>query len=827
MAARVAAAVAVALAATACDVQPAPADRDTALPDEPFPRIFRSVLDGRPRVATARLGESLWAAWDVEQGALLRLWSEGVELDGAVYTGRHGPEPTGRGAAWLAPAYAAPWRVHRGASVLEPRVRYRGHSVGPEGPTFHYLLSVPAAAGADGGSVALALRERARRVVAADGVPGFERVYEWTGDRALRVSLDLSLGALEQSDVETDGELALRPTFDAGLRSGRLSLRNDGPTRLVLWLRGPPGLPRPAPEAPERPRGQALVEQNDCLVCHGLDHGTVGPSLRDVSARYREPDVASLARKVIEGGGGVWGEARMTPHDGLAVDDAQAMVHWILGLEHPAEPVEPEPLPSRGFFSGWGDFFAAVARRWTPRNSPGDGLPLDAVHPSFVVEDLRPADFQPRVGGLDFLSDGRLAVATWDRNGAVYLLDGVTDGGPVSVRRIAEGLAEPLGLVVVDDVIHVLQKPELTRLHDLDGDGAIDRYETLSRPWTMTTNFHEFAFGLAYRAPFFYASLATAILPGGASAPDQAPHRGRVVRVDGRDGSLAFPASGLRTPNGVGFGPRGLLYVTDNQGDWLPASKVVALDPDGPERFFGSRAVLGEAAEGLAVTPPVVWLPQHEIGNSPTQPLPIDIAPWTGQLLVADVTHGGIKRVFVEEVAGLVQGAVFRFSQGFEAGLNRMVWGPDGALYVGGIGSDGNWGQVGKLRYGLQRLRHTGAPVFEMRALRLTGEGVEIELTEPAAVGAGDAAAAYELEQWRYQPSPAYGGPKLDREALPVEAVDWSADRRRVRLAVSGIAAGRVVYVRLARDRFRSEGGASLWATEAWYTVNALPGGAP
>ena len=77
-------------------------------------------------------------------------------------------------------------------------------------------------------------------------------------------------------------------------------------------------------------------------------------------------------------------------------------------------------------------------------------------------------------------------------------------------------------------------------------------------------------------------------------------------------------------------------------------------------------------------------------------------------LLYTSVTNGGVKRVFVEEVNGNLQGCVFRFIQGLEAGINRLCWGPDGSLYVGGIGNPGNWGQSGKLYYGLQRLTYNG-----------------------------------------------------------------------------------------------------------------------
>ena len=54
--------------------------------------------------------------------------------------------------------------------------------------------------------------------------------------------------------------------------------------------------------------------------------------------------------------------------------------------------------------------------------------------------------------------------------------------------------------------------------------------------------------------------------------------------------------------------------------------------------------------------------------------------PYKGQMLHGDVTHGGIKRDFLEMVNGEYQGAVFRFTQGLAAGVNRLRWGPDGAF---------------------------------------------------------------------------------------------------------------------------------------------------
>ena len=336
---------------------------------------------------------------------------------------------------------------------------------------------------------------------------------------------------------------------------------------------------------------------------------------------------------------------------------------------------------------------------------PGDKLALEDVHPSYDLFAARPYDFLPKVGGLDVMDDGQLAICTWDATGSVYLLENPDAESPadIKVKKIAHGFAEPLGLKVVDNTIYILQKQELTRLVDTDGDEIIDRYELVSNGWKTSANFHEFAFGLEYKDGFFYANLATAINPGGASTNPQIEDRGKVMKINAETGEVEFIAHGLRTPNGIGFGVDGELFVSDNQGDWLPSSKILHVEPG---VWFGSRSVDFEGTAGLKEQLPVVWLPQDEIGNSPSTPMLLEDGPYAGQMMHGEVTHGGVKRVFVEKVNGEYQGVVFRFIQGLEAGINRMAYGPDGSLYVGGIGNPGNWAQSGKLWYGLQRLKY-------------------------------------------------------------------------------------------------------------------------
>lgn len=453
---------------------------------------------------------------------------------------------------------------------------------------------------------------------------------------------------------------------------------------------------------------------------------------------------------------------------------------------------------------------------------PGDQASLVAVHPSFTLSQARPDNFQPRVGGMDFLSDGRMVVSTWDSLGSVYIVDGRKAASPneIKVKRIAYGLAEPLGLKVVDDEIYIMQKQELTKLVDLNKDELIDEYQAVCNGWKVSANFHEFAFGLVYKDGYFYGTLATAINPGGASTKPQIPDRGKVVKIAKKDGSFTFVASGLRTPNGIGLGVDNEIFIADNQGDWLPANKIVHLQEGA---WYGSRSVDFEGTANRKETPPVVWLTQDEIGNSPSQPAKLNIGPYQNQMIHGDVTHGGIKRVFAEKVHGIYQGAVFRFTQGLEAGVNRLVWGTDGSLYIGGVGSTGNWGHTGKLGYGLQKLTFNNNIAFEMLAVRAKSDGVEIEFTEPLKEGVGEKASDYDIRQWWFKPTGDYGGPKLDNESLPVKSVSVSADRKKVTLQLAGMKSKHVVYIHLNRKAIVSQNGNSLWSTEAWYTMNVLP----
>nr|MDT0656769.1 family 16 glycoside hydrolase [Micromonospora sp. DSM 115978] len=461
-------------------------------------------------------------------------------------------------------------------------------------------------------------------------------------------------------------------------------------------------------------------------------------------------------------------------------------------------------------------------------DAPGDGLPLDGVHPNYTLTDLRPDGFEPQVSGMAWTADGRLVISTWgggeEPRGEVYIVSNVTEAtgpGQVTYKKVADGLLEPMGVAVADGTIYVSQKHELTELRDTNGDEVADERHTVAT-WPFGGNFHEFAFGLLYRGGNFYLNLSVAIDQGGATTnPQPAPNRGTSIMVNRRTGKVSYVAGGLRTPNGIGWGPERELFVTDNQGGWLPASKLLHIKQDS---FYNHYTNPAGPFDANPVTRPVLWLPQNEIANSPSTPVLLKQRPFRGQLLIGDVTYGGLQRAYLEQVHGEYQGAVFRHTQGLEAGVNEVSLGPDGSVYVGGLGAGGNWGQPGKLSHGLQRLTPNGTNTFDMKSMSATKDGFKIEYTRPLSTATiQNIAEGYRLEQWRYAPTPTYGGPKVDEETLTVTAVKVSHDRKTVTLTVDGLQPDRVVHLRSPRP-FTAANGEELWSTEAWYTLNAIPG---
>lgn len=766
----------IALTFSACQA-PVTANRDH--PRDPW--IMRSVLDMRPRMITLAMDSTAYLAYDASMGALYQVWRGGVQWEGAAFTQVKTVQPQSWGSPYARDSLNQPvWTLSDGEKY-HPIYIFRGYKTDGQDITLQYEL-----VSRHGDT----LQITETPIWQVKGETAYLKRIFTTQNIPAQTEVQLrSLG--EDLQLAPQGATSHTHTFDL--------------------------LPRPAPPKTFNPgqlgsRGRYWLDKSGCNTCHEPDIHTIGPGYQQIAERYEKdpPTLTRLTQKVLEGGAGNWGEVAMPPHPHHQPGEVREMIAHILSLR----PMDAEPIA------------APVARGRmkeqpmgppAPEERPGFGRALEGLHPSLDLIPIRPDHFHPRVGGMDFLPDGSLLISTWDSIGAVYRLTGVATGdtGQIHIERIAEGLAEPLGLKVVGQDIFVLQKQELTQLIDHDQDGITDEYRAICSSFGATADFHEFSYGLEYANGHFYATLGLAMRL--MDHEGQHPDRGRTIKI-ARDGSYELLNFGLRQPNGIGWGPGRELFITDNQGKWLPANKLNHMQPGA---FYGSRAVIKDSLPDLPMTPPAVWLPQDEIGNSPGEPILMRFGPYSGHMLVGEVTHGGIKRVFLEKVQGRFQGCVFRYTQGLEAGINRLAYGPDEALYVGGIGMNGNWGW--KMRqYGLQKLVYNGKVPFEMLEIRALPGAMEITFTHPLAGGMGESPADYRVQQWWYLPTSQYGGPKMDLETLRISRVTLSPNRRAVTLTLPGLKPGHVVYF-LLNENLQSAAGQPLWAGEAWYTLNALP----
>jgi hypothetical protein len=479
----------------------------------------------------------------------------------------------------------------------------------------------------------------------------------------------------------------------------------------------------------------------------------------------------------------------------------------------------------------------------SPARSAEPPAPTEATHYRLVTIP-QPKDCVLEVGGLDFRPDGKLLACT--RRGEIWLIDqpGADDLGRIEFRLFASGLHEPLGILADGNrSVYVVQRPELTRITDKDGDGKANAFETICDSWGVSGDYHEFAFGPARdKDGNFFVTLNVGF---SGNHQSKAPWRGWCVKIS-PTGKLEPWATGLRSPNGVNFSPDGELFFTDNQGEWVASNTLHEVrrgefygHPAGlrwlkdtpfagtfPERPVSGMLYDGQAGkQGVSgmpkLTPPCIWFPYGRMGQSASEPrwdtTSGKFGPFAGQLFVGDQMKSVVMRVALEKVNGRYQGACFPFRSGFQCGVNRIVFGPDGKMFVGETAR--GWGSIGPRQYGLERLEYTGVLPFEMYAVKLTKTGFDVSFTKPL-----DAATVRKSEvavrSYTYNYWSTYGSPEEDRKAEPVERVSIAPDRQSISVTVANLRPGRVYEIHLAEAR--ANDGRPILHADAYYTLNEL-----
>lgn len=368
----------------------------------------------------------------------------------------------------------------------------------------------------------------------------------------------------------------------------------------------------------------------------------------------------------------------------------------------------------------------------------------------YVVDTITPPFDNPdkilfRFGGHDFFSNGDIAVCSID--GDVWRVSGIDSKlDKISWRRLATGLFQPLGLKVVKDKVHVLGRDQITRLHDLNGDGEADFYECFNNGCRIGKHVHEYATGLETdpEGNFYYVK--------GHGANNE--HAGTLLKVSADGTDISVVATGFRWPNGSGAGPNGELTVADQQGTWVPSSRVDLVKKGG---FYGFMNAHHRKEAPTSYDGPLCWIP-HKVDNScggQTWNTSDKWGPFKGHMVHCSYGKCTLFLVMQENVGGVDQAGIFQFPFKFQSGGMRARFNPhDGQLYVSGLKG---WQTSGAKDGCLQRVRFTGAKVSMPRSLNIHENGIRVGFTQQLDKELAEDLDSWQIEQWNYQWTSKYG----------------------------------------------------------------------
>jgi hypothetical protein len=454
-----------------------------------------------------------------------------------------------------------------------------------------------------------------------------------------------------------------------------------------------------------------------------------------------------------------------------------------------------------------------------------------AGDPTFIADTLTLPEPNPynawfRLTGVDFFSDGRAAICTI--NGDVWICSGIDDSlAKLTWTRFATGLYQPMGLKIVDDKIYVRGRDQITRLHDLNNDGEADFYENFSNVGITHPSYHGFVFDLQTdpQGNWYYAR-------GGLGMEPTIEGHGRLIQLSKDGKTEKAVGTGLRAPNGLGAG-LGFVTVSDNQGNWVPSSRISMIDPkaDKPP-FLGFLPHHHMAEEPKEPAPPLLWIP-HPKDNSSGGECYIDSdrwGPYKGQWIHTSF-GGACAFVMLPDAAAKPgelpkQGAVVRLPLDFATGIMRPRFNPrDGQLYVCGVG--GGWQTKGTADGGLYRIRHTGKAGFAPSAFAVTHDGIKLTFPQPLDKQEGADPQNYAVEQWNYKWSEKYGSPeysaktptKAAHDVVDVKSVDLSPDGRTVTLHLAGFMP---VNQMMIQCNLKTAAGTEF-EQEIYATINVVP----
>lgn len=382
------------------------------------------------------------------------------------------------------------------------------------------------------------------------------------------------------------------------------------------------------------------------------------------------------------------------------------------------------------------------------------------------------------VTGVDFLPDGGVTICT--AHGDVWIARGdFTRESTIRWTRFATGLYQPLGLKVVDGIIHVLERGQLTALIGKD---EASEYRNINNDWHTGGGEHSYDTCLETdpQGNFYFFK----------TGDDHTPTGGCLLKVS-KDGSkMEIFSTGFRHPIGLGMSPNGVVSGADQEGNWMPVTRLDLYKHGG---FYGDMRTHHRPEAPKTFDPPLLWLPKI-VDNSAGGQAWIPEGKW-GSLggSMIHLSYGRCKAYAILRDSDKFQAASADLGLKFLSGAARARFNAkDDGLYVVGLNG---WQTAASKDGSLQRVRATGGAYEMPTRFHTSSNQIELRFDRELLPESMNAPTSVEVERWNYRWSSNYGSKDWSvaapnnegRDHVKVLNKTLSADRRSVKITVEDL----------------------------------------
>ena len=310
---------------------------------------------------------------------------------------------------------------------------------------------------------------------------------------------------------------------------------------------------------------------------------------------------------------------------------------------------------------------------------PANSGPFSIRNLNFPASSPRPI----RATDIAFRPNGDAFLATLD--GDIWRIEDIEKPN-AKWTRVATGLFEPIAIEVNQEgKIVVLGRDGITELWDKNGDGHIDYFHNLSDAFLQTLHTRDYATSLAIgkEGSYYLAKGGLFTAKDKSIENELSEHRGTVLCIAPDGQTTTILADGLRLPY-VGLRNDGVVFASDQQGNYIPSSPLHLLGKDKP--FLGFEPTNFQKQK--TTTPPLLWYP-YQVNRSsaafcslsdqafPDLPKAFLQISWNGRLFAIETPETGLP---------------FSWQLPFQLdfpSLNGAVHPQSGRLYVTGLGISG------------------------------------------------------------------------------------------------------------------------------------------